>query len=120
MDLVIVSINCNGLLGPNKIHYLNNLLLLERFDIVFLQETHVSDIKIAKYFEKILTFYKCFWSFGSNRSCGSAILVRTSLDFTVNKFHFDLQGRLVILDISINDISFRFLNIYCPNNPSKR
>ena len=35
-------------------------------------------------------------------------------------FHHDSFGRLVTLTLKINQINYRFINVYCPNNCSER
>ena len=34
--------------------------------------------------------------------------------------NFDFDGRFLILDLNINDVDFRFMNIYPPNNSVER
>ena len=62
--------------------------------------------------------YKCFWNFGSNFSRGTAIFISHSLNFKVNKFHRDLEGRFQYIDIDC--IPYWLLNIYAPTNECER
>ena len=88
-------------------------------DVIFLQETHVSNIQQAKLWEQEWGG-KAFWSFGSENSCGCSILLNSKLDYIVNFFHFDHGGRLVVVDVTILNIDFRFICVYAPNDSRER
>ena len=117
--LNIGTFNVRGLRDYNKRCKVFNMLNLESFDVVFLQETHCCHIKEAKYWG---TQYngKSFWAFGSKKSCGVAILLSSSLKFNVLNFVFDFKGRFLVLDIKINNAEFRFINVYAPNDSGER
>lgn len=63
---------------------------------------------------------KCFWSFGSARSKGVAILLNPKFHFQIEHFEWDNDGRLLVLDLKCNDTRFRILNVYAPNKNSER
>ena len=88
-------------------------------DIFFLQETHISSTKEAKLLGEEWGG-KCFWSFGSTRSCGDAILFHKRLLVEVHNFHLDNSGRYVIVNCTVNNCDVKFINIYAPNVSSER
>ena len=95
------SINVNGLLdASSKINILSNHFNNNSIDFLFFQETHVSSLSIAKKFESKFSG-KGFWSFGSNRSCGVGLIISSKLNYSISKFHFDFEGRLIVLDLNV-------------------
>ena len=71
MALKISSLNVNGLRQKFKEDNIFSRFSNFGFDIVFLQETHVTNIVEASKFSKLWEG-KFFWSFGTTKSCGWA------------------------------------------------
>ena len=92
---------------------------LEGWDVLFIQETYCTSIKEARSWEQNFNG-KSFWSFGSKHSRGVGIFLSAILNFELGNFDFDLDGRFLILDVIINDVNFRCINIYAPNNSVER
>ena len=63
---------------------------------------------------------KSFWSFGTTRSCGVAILLSKQVSLRVISVNRDTDGRLLCLDINMADRKFRLINVYMPNNAVTR
>ena len=57
--------------------------------------------------------YDSIISPGSNRSRGSVILYRNS--FSLQNHWSDTEGRLVLAEFAIRELSFRVLCVYAPN-----
>ena len=57
----------------------------------------------------------CFFSHGSSHSRGVLILVRDHLDFKLQSFKADVEGRFILLEAIIQETPFLFINIYAPN-----
>ena len=76
-------------------------------DVVFIQETHCDSMKTAK---KLSQGWggKCFWSFGTNTSCGLGILVNKGLVNHIKSFSFDYEGRIVSVNILLNNVEHNF------------
>jgi exonuclease III len=117
--LLVATLNCNGLGGKPKRDRIFDILKLNRFDCIFLQETHVNSLAHAQEWERHWGG-KAFWSFGTPFSRGVEVLFRPNLSFTQNYFHYDVEGRLLVIDDNINGIDFRLINVYCPNQPRPR
>ena len=61
-----------------------------------------------------------FWSFGSNRSKGVGIWIRSGLNLQIISTDKDSEGRLLFILIKINNVTIRLANIYAPVIPSER
>ena len=55
-----------------------------------------------------------------SRCRGTAIFISFSLNFSIVKYHRDLDGRFQYIDIKIDDLLYTLLNIYAPNNEGER
>ena len=119
MALNIFSLNCKGLRDFQKREFLFNYFQMLKADIVFLQETHCDNINTAKKWSKRWGG-KCFWSFGSKRSSGVVILVNQNLVNHIKSFEFDLEGRVITLNMLIYDVEYQFINVYLSNDENGR
>ena len=70
---------------------LKEFLFQNKVDILFLQETHVSNLKVVKELENYFDCFKCFWNFGTPFSRGTAIFISYNLNFNVIKYHRDIE-----------------------------
>ena len=117
--LKVGSLNVRGFRDLHKRQQVFNMFSLEGWDVLFIQETHCTNIKEAKSWGQ--NFHgKLFWSFGSKHSRGGGIILSPHLNFELGNFDFDFEGRFLILDLTINDVDFRFITIYAPNNGVER
>ena len=117
--LKIVTINVRGLGSAGKsfkiVQELNHL----NCDVVLLQETHVSCKKQGEKFEKLWKG-KCFWSFGTGKSAGVAVVFAPNFSDNVIRFLFDSNGRILSLLIDFHNLYLNVVNIYSPNAASER
>ena len=118
-NLSIATLNINGMKALSTQNELKRIIDTYHFDVIFLQETHVDSMSLAN---SLKYKYNCeaFWSLGSNRSSGVGILIFNHLNFTVEKFEFDLNGRFLFLDLLIENVPFRLMNVYAPNKECHR
>ena len=117
--LKLCSINVNGFRDKIKPKIILSRLLELHFDIVFLQETHITNIMESKKFTKLWKG-KTIMSFGSNRSRGVGILFSSNLNFKLESFNYDFEGRVICADITLVNTKLRLINVYTPNIPSER
>ena len=89
------------------------------YDIFLLQETHVSCKEKADCFDSLWPG-KCFWSFGTGRSAGVAVLTSPNFSGQISRFVFDSDGRVLSVLIQIGNSSLNIINIYSPNTVSDR
>jgi len=119
VQVKIATLNVNGLRDAGKRNRIFTLLKLKDPSIVLLQETHCTSLTMAKQWEKEWGG-KCFWSFGTARSKGVALLLNPKLNFNLEHFEYDTNGRLLVVDLKLNDARFRVLNVYAPNKSVER
>ena len=116
--LNILTLSVRGL-GPSHKH---DLILHElkklHFDIVFLQETHVSCVAQARKIERKWKG-KIYWSFGTGRSAGVAILCSPNFSGEITRFVHDTEGRILSALALAHSTTF-LVNIYAPNDSSAR
>ena len=113
VSLKIISQNCNGLGDALKRRAVFHSFHLKKVDILMLQETHATEIT-----EKIWQTEwggKALFSNGSSNSKGVAILFKPNLNYTLHEVKKDTEGRLLCIDIEINDHRFTVCNLYAPN-----
>ena len=120
MGLVYVTLNCRGLRQLYKRRIIFARLRELGVDIVFLQETHVTNFREAKAYIKNLWEGKHYWSFGTNNSCGVGILLAKDLDYVFLRHNYDFEGRTSIVDIKMGENRFRLINVYAPNEKRER
>ena len=112
MRLKIFSLNVRGLGSRTKV----NLLIL----ILFFYKRHVSCPKQAKILERSRRG-KCYWSFGTGKSAGVAVLLSPHFSGSVQRFLFDSDGRILNLLFTFGPLSkLNVINIYAPNLVSDR
>ena len=115
----ILTVDVHGL-GPS---HKQDLILRElnklHLDFIFLQETHVSCAAQARKIERKWggTIY---WSFGSARSAGVALLYSPHFSGGITRFVHDADGRIINTLASIHSTTFNLVNIYAPNDPFAR
>ena len=89
-----------------------NLLCCElellNYDIFLLQETDVSCKRQAESVERVWRG-KCFWSFGVGKSAGVAVFLSPHFSGTIQRFVFDLDGRVLSLLFQLN--SFKVISL---------
>ena len=52
---------------------------------------------------------KWLWSFGSPNSKGVGIFLSDNLNFRLDQFYYDSNGRILLVDIAIDVVKFRLL-----------
>ena len=102
-NLKISYINVNGFRNQYKQQIILSRLQQLQFDIVFLQETHVTNIIEAKKFIKLWKG-KAIWSFGSNRSRGVGILFNPREEKIQGLFGKYFSGNCIVTMMPVGDI----------------
>ena len=118
-DLSIITLTVNGLREQRKRLFLFYFLNRLKFDIVLLQETHVSSLNDCVLWNCESRF-KGYWSLGTSSSCGVGILVREGLQLEHCSYRYDHAGRVALLDFTYNKQDFRIVNLYVPTDGSQR
>lgn len=118
MDLNAVSFNARGLNKSIKRRKLFRWLHLNKFDVVFLQETY-SDASLEASW-RAEWGGEIFFAHGSKHSRGVMILFRPSLCKEVTNVTRDKNGRFLIVNTTIGEDEFCFVNIYAPNDQTQQ
>ena len=110
--LELSSLNVRGLNNQKKRKTIFQWLKSSHPGIVLLQETHSleEDEKawVSEWDNDII------FAHGTNNSRGVAILLDSKYEYIINKVDRDLQGRFIILNLSIDSVVFVIVNIYAP------
>lgn len=108
----VVSLNVNGLNIPHKRRILFDHLRKTKADLFLIQETH-STPDSAKRWE-LEWGSKAFFCHGTKSSRGVAILVSRTLPFQLIKRISDEDGRLLCLDLEIEEVVYTLASVYAP------
>lgn len=109
--------NVNGLGNPIKRKKVMNSFKSNKYDVVFLQETHMSPQES----DKLCVGWvgHVFYSAGSSKSKGVTILINRNLQFKCLKQIKDTLGRIVIVLAEIQGLKLILANIYAPNGDDR-
>ena len=118
-QLQIVTINCRGLGNFRKRKRIFQILKSTNVDVCFLQETHVYNNKVAHTYSKDLGG-RCYWSFGTSRSKGVGIWFKENLICEIVALNRDMHGRLLCVNVNINNVKMKLVNVYAPVVPKER
>lgn len=117
MDQIkLASLNCRGLKNKIKRMSLFHYLKSKKFDIICLQETHITNTD--------LTVWKKQWGGeifhhqGTSNSRGEVILI--SKHFTGIATLLFAQERIVAVTVTQGNYNFTLANIYAPNNHTEK
>ena len=112
-DIVIATMNCQGLGGKEKRKDVLNFLKQKKYSIYCIQDTHF--IESEEKFIRSQWGYECFFSSFNSQSRGTAILLNNNFEHKVKRIKSDREGNKLILDIQIDGRSITLINIYGPN-----
>jgi len=111
------SLNTRGLGDKRKRRSLFQWLRTNYKGVIFLQETHSTSIS-EKYWKREWKG-EIYFSHGTCGSRGVAILFPQNIDITFNNSLSDDNGRFLLLDVTIEESNFVFVNIYAPTKDKK-
>ena len=122
-QLKIISLNCRGLRDKYKRKNLFFWLKNNNFHIILLQETFWTE-DIKNEVEKDWGG-KIFLNPGTIHSKGTATLLNdsifdTNLNFETKDTHLSEDGRMIFINIKLENKEFSLINIYAPNIPKDR
>ena len=106
--------NARGLGDHNKRVQVFSWLHNKSANILFLQETHSTATGVNNWKDDWGN-NRVFFSHGTSNSTGVAILFTDNLDVEITKEYNDDEGRIVVLDVIINNENITLVNIYGPN-----
>lgn len=114
-EVRLSTLNIRGLTSKEKVLYLKDFLDINKIDICFLQETHISKISDLEYLNECLFNYDIRTMLTDSRSRGVAILIKKIEKIKVVSFEYDFENRVFCANINILNKNFNLINIYAPN-----
>ena len=112
-DLLITTLNVNGLNAPTKRHRLAEWIQQQDLYICCLQETHFRPRDTYRL--KVRGWRKTFHANGNQKKAGVAILISDKIDFKINTTTRDREGHYIMIKGSIPEEDITIVNIYAPN-----
>ena len=116
--LSIFSLNVRGLREKKKRENLFYWLKQKNAGVIFLQETYWTDGLLSS-IEKDWGA-KIILNQGSQHSKGTALLFSDKLNFDLINIHKTEDGRMILVNIEIEDKHLTLINIYAPNSQNER
>lgn len=110
----VVSYNVNGLRSTAKRRAIFNLLKNSKANIILLQETHSLDGDERTWSNEWGS--KIHFNHGLNFAKGVAVLFSRHFLVQVEAVRMDNDGRFIIMDLKIEEVSFVLVNVYGPSN----
>lgn len=107
------TINVRGLNDVKKQQKFILYCKMQNFDVIFVQETHIDTVAKAKIFQQKWGG-KILWSFGTNTSCGVAIMFKPHLRLDVLTSASDNEGRVLSVGVEIKGSMYNFISVYAP------
>ena len=112
-QIVVLSANCQGLNNKVKRYDVLNYIKEAGVNIACLQDTHL--LKSMESIVKNEWNGEVYLHGVRSNARGVAILISKNFEYQVVKTETDNEGNLLIMDLVIEDITFRIINIYGPN-----
>ena len=117
MTYAISTYNCRGLRDVSKRQKIFKWLKEKQLEIVFLQETHSTTGDEAKW-QREWGGKICF-NHGKRDSKGVMVLFKPNMDIDILKIECVVEeGRVLLVDVNMNNIEMLLVNIYAPNADS--
>ena len=116
--LKLLSLNVRGLRERVKRKSVFAYLKDQKCEVYYLQETYCQ-----KQDEKIWSSEwggRIFFTHGTTHSKGACILLKPDLDILLGNEYSDSEGRVVLINVSINKQWFSLCNIYAPTDNVKQ
>lgn len=114
--LSFITLNVRGINSSRKRRAIFRQLHNKNASIIFLQETYSSNDQERLWSNEWGS--KIHFCHGSKHSKGTAILFNPKLQITIEHQIQSEDGRILILQITVDDLRFVCANIYTPNDPS--
>jgi len=111
--LVIKTFNAKGLDDYSKRKDVFRWFKKKNPDILMIQESHSNKGKEKVWNREWET--KIVYSHGDSNARGVCVCFKKELNYVINNLSRDKDGRILVLDITVDDYRFTLANIYAPN-----
>ena len=115
---ILASINGQGLRSPDRRKLAFSYFNRNKFDIVFVQETHFTsemEHQIQREWEGDV-----FFTHGTSSARGVAILFSSRLEYNVIQTRRDNEGRILNMLLNMDEHTLNFVNVYAPSTDTER
>ena len=112
-SIKFLSLNVRGLSNFHKRRAIFSWCRKQKSDLIFLQETHSTIERQDQWRKKWGT--PVLFSHGSTTARGVAILIKNSLNITIQQSEISSDGRFIVLKADINNETYTIANINGPN-----
>ena len=114
-----LTLNVRGLKDSKKRREIFYWLRKQKHDVIFLQETHCHSKKLEYCWTREWDG-QSVWGLGTNNSKGVAILFNRNHLYDVSTVFKDPNGRIIVVDLNVDNNILRLLNVYGPNTVNER
>ena len=118
-ELKVLSLNVRGLNNSNKRYSAFNWVESGQYNVCLLQETFCTR-SAGGQFQNGWSGEVCNSFSNSPHSRGVCIMLSKNFSYNVLSKHSDANGRLILLNLEVNDKEFTIVNVYAPNVISER
>lgn len=119
IDVRLATLNVRGARNNEKRRAIIRWALDNNIDILCAQETYCTH-EFIDTFNRDWNGHVLHSYSDSTHSRGVCIMIRKKLDYKLINSHRSDDGRMVLINISINDLVITIANIYAPNNVNER
>uniref|UniRef100_A0A7N4UZ13 RNA-directed DNA polymerase n=1 Tax=Sarcophilus harrisii TaxID=9305 RepID=A0A7N4UZ13_SARHA len=117
-ELVILTINVNGVNSPIKRKRLAEWIKSQNPTICCLQETHLKQGDTCRV--KVKGWSKIYYASGEVKKAGVAILISDQAKTKIDLIKRDKEGHYILLKGSIDNEAISILNIYAPSGVASK
>ena len=119
VNLKIATLNARGLIDNKKRKHIFSVLHDSSYDIICIQESHCTDKNVNQFISDWNGEAR-FALTDSSHSRGVCILFKSILQLDVQNCHSSDDGRLLLLNLLVNNIPLTVCGVYAPNNETMR
>ena len=115
MPVIFSSLNVNGMNARDKHFKVNQFLKKHKIDILLVQEHNLKSNDCIK---NIDMDYDVYINNSILHKGGTAIFIRKNAGINVINVQYHSSSRIICMNIKINDLYFKILNIYGHSGPN--
>lgn len=113
------SLNVQGLRDKSKRMRFKEYIMQQKFDIIFIQETHFTS-EMSNLLNLEFDNFTQHHAYGTSQSKGCSILISNNCQLRVTDSFYCDEGRYVLLNTNVGDSYYSVLNVYAPNEKQNR
>lgn len=118
IQLKIGTLNVNGLANHKKRTDIFKYLKQTDADFFCIQETHSTYELTDKWTKE--WGGQAFWSHGTYKSRGTAILIKNNTDATITDIKTDQDGRIISVVVNMENLEINLISVYAPTDKTAR